>query len=165
MTKTTTTRKGSRRALRRRIAPSPFPALVLAASVLALGCDRREAPPRGDSRDFELEVVDLHARNQELHDKSQELDQRLAEIEENLSTLHGELAAFSEEEWAREVTQKLDAELEQARNELADFRAATGRDWESLGRQAESAVESLGDAYEEVLRELSQRRSRGGPVE
>ena len=136
-----------------------------AAALLAFACDREPPERRPGSRDFALEVDDVHARNQALHEKSQELDRRLAELEEDVSSLRGDLATFADEEWAREATQRLDSELEEARTELTEFRAATGADWEALGREAEDAIVELSDAYAEILRDLNQRRSRGGPDE
>lgn len=134
--------------------------LVLALLLVAPACDGPEAAPRGDSRDFALEVDEVHDRNQALHETSQRFVKRFATLEQQVTALRGELAPLSAE-WAHDATTEIDAALEHARGEMAALRALTGPDWQSLVQAAESAIEDLEALYEKTRGELEERRSAG----
>jgi hypothetical protein len=130
--------------------------LMVAALTLAAGCDPREPPPRGDSRDFAREVDELHARNQEFHERSQQLDRRLAVLAPQVDELLRRLAPVSAE-WARDASVELEARFAEALEKLSQLRAVTGFDLDAMTTAAEEAVDELASTYEKVRARIEER--------
>jgi hypothetical protein len=139
------------------------PILFLTMALLSFAaCDRRVAERQGGSRDFALEVDEVHDRNQALHEEAQQNSTRLAALEEQAAALRRELAPLSAQ-WAQDATAKLDAALERARGAVAESTAVTGPEWDSLVRAAGDAVEHLSDICDETRAELEERRAGVDP--